>query len=125
MFLARNERTGVNAMTLANKHALLAELEQELGSEHRSFTERRLAKIEESLRPLYDAMPRNSNGLLGHSAVTFLLHRVFVLRHGWFVRGLDPEDKANSAFNESSATAMLGYESTSSIQQIFEKRLGG
>jgi len=100
---------------------MMDELEKALGSEHRSFTERRLTKIEEVLRPTYEAMPKNDNGLLGQSAVSFLLHRVFVLRHGWFVKGLDPEDKALSSFNSSSASAIV----EENIQHVFEERLAG
>merc|ERR1719409_386781 len=107
MFLGVRNEQRVDDMTLATKKVLLAELENSLGSEHRSFTERRLVKIEEAMRPIYNSIPKNENGRLGHSAVSFLLHRVFVLRHGWFVRGLDPEDRALSAFNTSSASSIL------------------
>merc|ERR1719498_923981 len=125
MFLGRQDERGMDAMTLAAKKAILEELEQALGSEHRSFTERRLAKIEEALRPTYNAMPKNANGLLGQSAVSFLLHRVFVLRHGWFVRGLDPEAQGSAAFNSSSASAILEDKVPWNIQAIFEQRIGG
>merc|ERR1719267_332818 len=108
----------MDPMTLAAKQAMLQELEEALGSEHRSFTERRLEKIVEALRPTYNAMPKNDNGLLGSSAVSFLLHRVFVLRHGWFVRGLDPEDQALTSFNTSTASAIV----EENIQHIFEQR---
>merc|ERR1719267_190020 len=111
----------MDPMTLAAKQAMLQELEEALGSEHRSFTERRLAKIEEALRPTYNAMPKNDNGLLGQSAVSFQLHRVFVLRHGWFVKGLDPEDKALASFNSSSASSIV----SGSIQHVFEERFAG
>merc|ERR1719160_1864979 len=112
MFLGRQDGSGMDDISAAAKKAILEELEKALGSEHRSFTERRLAKIEEALRPTYKAMPKNERGLLGQSAVSYLLHRVFVLRHGWFVKGLDPEDKALTSFNTSSASSIL----TGSIQ---------
>lgn len=126
MFLGRQDKTGgMDVMTLEAKKVLLAELENSLGSEHRSFTERRLAKIEDVLRPIYNAVPKNEHGLLGHSAVAFLLHRGFVVRHGWFIRGLDPEDRALTAFNASSTSTMLEDKVPSQIQEVFEQRIGG
>jgi len=126
MFLARQDRGGgLDTMSVEVKKALLAELEKSLGSSHRSFTERRLAKIEEVLRPIYNSVPKNENGLLGHSAVAFLLHRVFVLRHGWFVRGLDPEDHGSAAFNSSSTSAFLEDKVPEHIQDVFDQRIGG
>merc|ERR1719158_2820457 len=119
MVLGRQGENGMDSMRAGAKQVILQELEKALGAEQRSFTERRLAKIVEALRPTYNAMPKNNHGLLGHSAVSFLLHRVFVLRHGWFVRGLDPEDKALTSFNTSSASSIV----EENIQHVFEERL--
>lgn len=127
IFLGRqNEGQFVDALSRAAKSELLREMESLVGGEHRSFTERRLTKIEEVLRPIYNAVPKNEHGLLGQSAVNYILHRVFVIRHGWFVRGLDPEDNGNS-FNSSSASSVSIFEDSvsSHVQALFEQRIGG
>lgn len=98
--------------------ALLAEVEEVLGSEHRKATERRLGRIEEALRPTFAAMPKNEHGRLEHAAARYALHRVFVQRHGWFVRGLEP---GGDAWNTSAATKMM----PDYIQDLFERRIGG
>lgn len=50
----------------------------------------RLDMIEAVLRPMYEALPKVRNGGLSHSGVRYALHRFFMQRHQWFVRGLDP-----------------------------------
>mmetsp|Transcript_113200 Transcript_113200/g.252531 ORF Transcript_113200/g.252531 Transcript_113200/m.252531 type:complete len:629 (-) Transcript_113200:117-2003(-) len=53
----------------------------------------RLAKLEDSLRLTYKSLPKNAAGNLGHQAVRYVLHRLFVQRHGWFIRGLEPNNE--------------------------------
>jgi len=51
--------------------------------------------------------------------VRYVLHRVFVQRHGWFVNGLDP---AGNAWNSSSPAEILRTRQDG-VQDIFESRL--
>lgn len=81
----------------------------------------RIAEMEGLLRPLFSALPHNDNGNLGHAAVRYALHRLFVQRHGWSVKGLDP---AGSAWNSSSPTGILKGQVPAYIHNLFEKRLG-
>jgi len=67
---------------------LLEELERVLGREHREEVESRGRRLEEIMRPTFLALPKDAAGNIGLSAARYLLHRIFVQRHGWFVRGL-------------------------------------
>merc|ERR1719272_2880197 len=66
--------------------SLLAEGESTFGEGSASS---RVKQLEEILRPIYAALPKNEQGYLGHATVRYALHRLFVLRHGWFITGLD------------------------------------
>jgi len=65
------------------------EVEQVLKLEEEHASEL-LEKIERELKPMYDSLPKNEHGNVGHQAVRYALHRLFVRRHGWFIRGLEP-----------------------------------
>lgn len=69
---------------------LLTALEAELGSEHRAFTERRLDRIKHTLEPIFKAMPKNKYGKLERATVSYTMRRLFLERHAWFVKGLEP-----------------------------------
>jgi len=66
-----------------------------------SVGDARLRRLQDLLGPTYKALPKNAAGNLGHQAVRYVLHRLFVQQHGWFIRGLEasnhtswhPEDK--------------------------------
>merc|ERR1719408_867331 len=79
------------ALSAESEHALLAELEVALGGGHRHATEKRLKRIEQMISPMFGAMAKNENGKLGSAAAGYVLHRMFVQRHGWFIRALEPQ----------------------------------
>eukprot|EP00928_Gymnodinium_smaydae_P061944 TRINITY_DN458_c0_g5_i1.p1 TRINITY_DN458_c0_g5~~TRINITY_DN458_c0_g5_i1.p1 ORF type:complete len:557 (-),score=137.25 TRINITY_DN458_c0_g5_i1:59-1729(-) len=71
---------------------LLAELERldRLGDfDHAAVTAARAANLEPELKPLFDVAPRTANGEVDAKAARYLLHRLFVQRHGWFVNGVE------------------------------------
>merc|ERR1719384_235122 len=49
-----------------------------------------LGTLERDLSQMYASLPKNEHGNVGHQAVRYALHRLFVKRHGWFIRGLEP-----------------------------------
>jgi len=108
---------------LEGEHVLLTEIESVLGSEHRTFTEKRLASIKRAVLPIFTAMPKNEHGKLGHAATSYALYRIFVQRHAWFVTGLEPF-KAMAAWNSSSATAILEQRVPEYITGLFHSRMG-
>merc|ERR1719333_1213732 len=121
-----------NAFLKANSHlkveliseddvqtTLLSEVEGTFGEGTASS---RVKQLEKVLGPIYAALPKNENGYLGHSTVRYALHRLFVQRHGWFIKGLDA---AGGHRNSSSGAGLLKEQVPAYIQDLFEQRLGG
>jgi hypothetical protein len=63
----------------------------------------RITLWEETLQPLYLSLPKNEHATLGHAAARYVLHRAFVRRHGWSLKGLEPRNASapsNAAVEE-------------------------
>jgi len=99
--------------------SLLAEVEGAFGEGAASS---RVKQLEAVLSPIYAALPKNEQGYLGHSTVRYALHRLFVQRHGWVIKGLDTEGGHR---NSTSSAGLLKEQVPGYIQDLFEKRLGG
>jgi len=102
--------------------SLLSDIEAGLGKEQRVAMEGRIVTIEESMGPMFLALPKNEYGKLGHPSVRYMLHRFFVEQHGWFIDGLFAE---GAALNTSSPAHMLKDRVPRFVEGIFEKRLDG
>merc|ERR1719436_409121 len=103
---------------------LLAEIGEALafrGDRWRA-AEGRAIHIREALRPTYTAMPKNREGKLEHAAVRYVLHRLFVARHGWFIQGLQPDGEA---WSSTSTSGILHDQVPEHVQSLFERRMGG
>lgn len=98
---------------------LLEEVEHVLGA---GTTSSRLEGLKAMLQPIYSAVPKNEHGNLGHATVRYALHRLFLQRHGWAIKGLD---RAGGAWNASSPTGVLKDQVPAYVQDLFEARLGG
>jgi hypothetical protein len=101
------------------KSSLLAEVEGTLGT---GSATNRLRLLEASLKPMFDALPKNTHGNLGHSTVRYALHRLFISRHGWSIKGLGRHVEAES--NITSLAGVLKDQVPAYIQNLFESRLG-
>jgi len=124
-FLGRLQPQQATAVLNAqSEQALLIELGKALGSGHRHATEKRIKRIEQMLSPMFGAMVKNERGNLGPAAAGYMLHRVFVQRHGWFIRALEPANGSFAAWNTSTPTAVLEERVPDHIVQMFEGRLG-
>jgi len=104
------------------EEAFLLEVEAALGARLLDSNRGRVAGIVKDLRPMFDSLDKNEYGKLGHTAVRYALHRLFVARHGWLMKGLDP---AGDHFNASSPVKVLEGKASLHLQGIFEKRLSG
>jgi hypothetical protein len=93
-----------------------------LSRDARVDIESRLSPIEKALNKSVLAMQKNVYGKLGHSAVRYMLHRYFVQRHGWFVKGIDPN---GGALNSSSPVEVLRKQMSVRVMGLLERRLGG
>jgi len=98
--------------------SLLAEVEGAFGAGSASS---RVKQFEGALSSIYAALPKNEKGYLGHATVHYALHRVFVQRHGWVVKGLS---SGGGHRNSTSGATLLKEQVPAYIQDLFEKRLG-
>jgi len=58
----------------------------------------RLDALEDALRSTFAALPKDAAGELGHQAVRYALHRLFVQQRGWYIKGLEPgTDSVNAS----------------------------
>jgi hypothetical protein len=101
------------------KKTLLGEIENNFASVGKRG---RLARLESALKPLFDSLPKNEHGNLGHSPVRYALHRIFVQRHGWYIKGLEPDGEG---WNNTSPAGVLKDRVSSYVEELFEERLGG
>jgi hypothetical protein len=76
------------------ENTLFAELS---GSFRGTSAQKHIADLEAELRPMFAVVPRNADGSLPHTVVRYTLHRFFVHRHGWFIRGLEPNASVNQS----------------------------
>lgn len=75
---------------------MVATLLQALGGESRPMLSNfKLAQLEEALLPMYASLPKDYDGHLGSAVARYALRRLFVKRHGWLVRGLEPGSAGN------------------------------
>merc|ERR1719371_42389 len=76
----------------------------------------RVKQLEASLAPMYSALPKNEKGFLGHATVRYALHRLFIQRHGWSIKGLDA---AGGHRNATSTSGLLKEQVPAYIQDLF------
>jgi hypothetical protein len=100
------------------ERTLLEEIEGQVGNAN---IRGRLARLESALHPMFLSLPKNEHGNLDHGTVRYALHRLFVQRHGWYIKGLD---NAGQSWNESSHANILKDQAADFVQSVFEHRLG-
>lgn len=102
------------------RSSLLEEVENTLGEGSAS---NRLRLLEATLKPMFDSLPKNEQGNLGHAAVRYALHRLFVMRHGWNIKGLGFHS-AESNSTPATTEGILKDQVPDYLQNMFEKELG-
>lgn len=77
-----------------------------------------IGRIQEELRPLYAALPKNENGKLAPSVARYAVQRYFTHKHGWHIKGL-----GHNTENNSSSASILKEQAPFYIQRAFEERM--
>ena len=108
-------------MSAELQESLRREVRRAIGNHKKRHDDSRLDAIEEMLRPTFIAMPKNHHGNLGHAGVRYILHRLFVQRHGWFVRGVEPDGEG---WNSTSVGGFVEEGLPEHITTLFEDQLG-
>jgi hypothetical protein len=117
-----NEKEIAVGQAEVQKEDIDGSLREELSGKLRpGSTSERLSDIEAELRPMYDALPKNGAGRVGHATVRYAMHRLLSERHGWFIRGLEPDGDSRSA---SKAKRSLQDWVPSYLQEALERRAG-
>jgi len=98
------------------------ELEQVLLAANFASDDERLAGVVAELRPLYAAMPKNADGKIDPTVVRYALHRYFARKHGWHLRGLEPN---GGAWNASSPVTIMKDRAPAYIMERLEHQLHG
>jgi len=112
---------GIGTMTKAQLNVFLDEVSDVLGNGSR-VTNQRLHGIEDMLRPIFKAMPKNSAGNLDHASARYVLHRLFVQRHAMYMKGLDV---AGGSWSDANASEVLQELVPDFLQSLFEERFHG
>lgn len=79
--------------------------------------------LQAELGPMFSSLPKNEHGRLDPATVRYALHRYFVNKHGWYVKGLDPA--GNGWNNDLSSHELTKEWAPSYIQELFDARLHG
>lgn len=103
----------------AEPKALLAELESALGAQERVIHE--LHEFEEILKGTFKALPKNSRGAVDAPSARYALHRLFIQRHGWMIKGLET---GGGAWDSESPISAMGSLVPAEMKELFEARLG-
>jgi hypothetical protein len=106
-----------------NVTQLEARLLSELADAVRLSTDNpRITKLQADLQQLFSVVPSSEEGSLDHHVVRYVLHRYFVAKHGWFIRGLEPDgDHRDDATEDSHAMTELQEWVPSYLQKFLEQ----
>jgi len=86
-------RLGHRSSSLSRESHVSKELTEQKLRYELGATGQRLLQWESALRPIFAALPKDGSGRLAHGTVRYALHRVFVQRYAWHIRGLEPSVK--------------------------------
>jgi len=103
------------------RRAILDELEEVLGRSHREETEHQLHKLEEELNVTFKALAKNDQGAIDAPSARYALHRFFVQRYGWQIKGLETE---GGTWDSESPVQAMGDRVPEEMRELFEERLG-
>jgi hypothetical protein len=103
-----------NQVTAAEVEMTLSELFSHVASSQK------VRNIEQEMRPMYLALPKDRNGNLESATVRYAVHRYFVQKYGWYMKGLE----GSGSQLDSLSSAMIMKERTPTyVQTLFSERL--
>merc|ERR1719410_2886017 len=80
-----------------------------------------LRNFEEELRPMHATLPKNSRGALEPSVVRYALHRYFLNKHGWYMKGM--QQPASNSSDSSSSACVLKDHVPEYVQGLMQERM--
>jgi hypothetical protein len=114
-------------LQLVNSNATIMDAESKLLTELANAAKHssaRLKELQESLRPLYNAIPKEEDGRASHSVVIYMLHRFFSRSRGWTIRGLEPAGASRNTSAEDPASVEMKGWMPAHLQNFLEDVVG-
>lgn len=81
----------------------------------------RLANVEASLWPTFQALPKNEMGRLAPKAVRYAVHNYFAKKHGWLIQGLHP-NTMQADVSELHEVSILQDKAPALVEALLEAR---
>jgi len=127
-----SDRSNFLKSGLVGEADVKAMLSRELSSSAGQAVREHVEYIKRDLSTMYTSLPKNEQGSLAHQVVRYALHRFFVRRHGWFIRGLEPTndtwhgaaDESQPSGKEHNNEEVVKEWVPSYLQDILEQKLG-
>jgi len=82
----------------------------------------RLAKIRESLAPIFRALPKNGQGRLSAPVMRYSVQRYFSQEHGWVVKGFEPHAIAANISDTTDSSQILQSKLPDYIRTALEEK---
>lgn len=119
--LAAAQFLAESSVPLEQKEILEKLKDLHLGGDHENLmpSDERIASLQQELSTIFAALPKNSRGALRLSTARYLLHRLFVQRHGWHFKGLAPE---GDTWDSISPGDVLAQRAPEAIAALFRKK---
>jgi len=74
-----------------------------------------------ALEPTIKSLPKNARGAVSAASARYLLHRLFVQRHGWLIKGAAPD---GTSWTPTSPVLGVGSFLPPRVRELFEMHLG-
>jgi hypothetical protein len=81
-----------------------------------------VSRIETSLWPTFQALPKNSMGRLAPRAVRYAVHNYFQKEHGWQIKGLEPQGMQMNNTTEVHEVTILQDKAPALVEALLETR---
>jgi len=100
---------------------LLSRLQNELGEDQLQKTEALAADLFNDFEPTIRSLPTSPEGALSASSARYLLHRVFMQRRGWTLKGASPD---GGSWSPPSSVLGVGAYLPPGLRELLEGHLG-
>eukprot|EP00928_Gymnodinium_smaydae_P013320 TRINITY_DN1486_c0_g1_i1.p1 TRINITY_DN1486_c0_g1~~TRINITY_DN1486_c0_g1_i1.p1 ORF type:complete len:555 (+),score=119.74 TRINITY_DN1486_c0_g1_i1:74-1738(+) len=101
-------------------HNIAEALKTAFNPKHHEALHGRVDKLKQTLRPLFAALPKNSQGRLEHGTARYALHRYFVRQYSAYIIGLEP---VGGTWNASSPLASLAARAPDQVHAQIDQHL--
>jgi len=112
---------GLRGTGLEPTRTLLAELEDQLDYEHSPDAQAQVREFEEEMKHTFQALPKNTRDAVSAPAARYMLHRLYLQRHGWQIKGLET---GGGAWDADSPISAMGDRVPAAMRTLLEQRLG-